>query len=820
MAHRRAFARQDRFVPERRSASRARRAVGILPTALVMLLTLSLIVALVNASSDHTRQADAVRARRDLVQIAAVRQQAMAATQRAHVALMRAGFAAGGTEELVGVLEAWKAELEALSDSLPIESLTRSTRTIARNLTEFLRGQTTEVVGLEALTGARTRLMPVERRLGEAAVQSGLDGDDGEIDRMTSVLYTLGYGTDAVVAVESQAPDLSEGIRTYGLIIRAIVASGGLAVLTAGPLTGLTSFSEVERLHDEVSGELDWAFGVGARSSMVSTMMLHALDELASLEVDAAEHVDDPISRFLAAAVDGLDAKLVSAVLQTTFVPRDHDGHASISEYLDEVEEYVRAGSDRANRLAGERLKALGSLVDELERDARQRMVVAAIVLGFALLVLGALALLARAAERRARRGALTDALTGLLNRRGFHEYAERAAGEGDRWLVLIDLDHFKPVNDTYGHEVGDAALVAAARTIATAFDELDGVVGRLGGDEFVVTVPHVSRSRIAEAVDRCQRELDRTHAGRHVVRLGCSAGVARHEAGVPISEVLAEADLAMYRAKRTGRGRVAHFDESTRELLAMVREGDISRVLAVSVQFQRRLTDGELVGMAVSVAVHGRDGRTVDTSLVKLIADYAGVRFPLLGGTLSAIGRSERPRPPKGTRVWFTIPAVDLRGVEAVEHFWAVLESAGWAHVPIGVVVRDAESEPFRELDATVSRLERLGVASAVVATGTRAVPHEVLGPLGPSRLVIDDSTVDAVLSDDPVARAAAEREIEVTVALAHRLGLEVVALGISSSVDAARLSAFEIGVGQAAAPVAWTVVRGEPVFAAITGR
>ncbi|NLA35051.1 MAG: hypothetical protein GX868_05105, partial [Actinobacteria bacterium] len=233
MPDRGATAYQDRRLRDRRSSTRARRAVGIVPTALVMLLTLALIVVLVRASGEQARQSDAIRARQELVQIAAVRQQAMAATELAHIALFERAAVEPDVPPgaLEGVLETWKAELNALSESLPTESNTLSTETIARGLREFLSGRNTSVVGVDALTGARTRLWPVSDRLAEAAVQSGLDGHDGTVDEMTALLSVASFGIDTAVAIEAAGSEAPPAWKNFGAVIRTLVASGGVAVL-------------------------------------------------------------------------------------------------------------------------------------------------------------------------------------------------------------------------------------------------------------------------------------------------------------------------------------------------------------------------------------------------------------------------------------------------------------------------------------------------------------------------------------------------------------------------------------------------------------
>lgn len=165
-------------------------------------------------------------------------------------------------------------------------------------------------------------------------------------------------------------------------------------------------------------------------------------------------------------------------------------------------------------------------------------------------------------------RRATTDPLTGLANRRELDHRAELALAERDEGrvvgLLLVDLDGFKAVNDSYGHLVGDELLVAAARRLTALVRERD-VVARVGGDEFVVLVPGVHHeadvARLAARVPPALAEPFRLDATEAPVTIGASVGVAVAGAGGPevsLKALLREADRRMYSAKRTGGNRVS----------------------------------------------------------------------------------------------------------------------------------------------------------------------------------------------------------------------------------------------------------------------
>ena len=164
--------------------------------------------------------------------------------------------------------------------------------------------------------------------------------------------------------------------------------------------------------------------------------------------------------------------------------------------------------------------------------------------------------------ENRIRQLAQRDALTGVANRLLFDEHLRRALSLSARTghqvaLLYIDLDNFKPVNDTLGHDAGDELLKSAAERITQQVRESD-TVARLGGDEFAVILPHIAGPHDAAVV--AQRILDvltkpyRLAPGGRDVRIGSSIGIAICPADGRQAEALVKAaDAAMYQAKQTG---------------------------------------------------------------------------------------------------------------------------------------------------------------------------------------------------------------------------------------------------------------------------
>ena len=163
------------------------------------------------------------------------------------------------------------------------------------------------------------------------------------------------------------------------------------------------------------------------------------------------------------------------------------------------------------------------------------------------------------------RRAAHTDALTGLFNRRIFmerlEEEAERVSRHGSALSVLLcDLDHFKKVNDTYGHDAGDSVLKGVAE-VAEDVKRITDVVARTGGEEFALVLPetgHDGAKKLANRLRQAIEEMEVTTSTGQRIKITASIGVATvSKIGKNVDVFLRDADLALYRAKDTGRNRV-----------------------------------------------------------------------------------------------------------------------------------------------------------------------------------------------------------------------------------------------------------------------
>ena len=172
--------------------------------------------------------------------------------------------------------------------------------------------------------------------------------------------------------------------------------------------------------------------------------------------------------------------------------------------------------------------------------------------------------------RRRLAEQAMTDPLTQLRNRRAFFEnggkcLARARRHNGDMAVMLFDIDFFKKINDTYGHQAGDEALVAVA-AILTSMSRAEDTVARMGGEEFAILLPDTNRLGTAVLAERMRIaiEKERFILGGKIVPITVSIGIASRDADPvdTVDQLLNIADKRLYLAKQSGRNRICVNDE------------------------------------------------------------------------------------------------------------------------------------------------------------------------------------------------------------------------------------------------------------------
>jgi diguanylate cyclase (GGDEF)-like protein len=165
--------------------------------------------------------------------------------------------------------------------------------------------------------------------------------------------------------------------------------------------------------------------------------------------------------------------------------------------------------------------------------------------------------------ENVLKRLATTDPLTGALNRRHFMELMSREQRRAERYnavysVLMIDIDHFKRVNDTYGHQIGDQAIQAMSGACLKALRPTD-LLARYGGEEFIITLTHTDQPGAAKVAERLREAVTQIElpTDQGVLKFTISIGVSTFFKRSLLEEIIARADQALYQAKTSGRNRV-----------------------------------------------------------------------------------------------------------------------------------------------------------------------------------------------------------------------------------------------------------------------
>lgn len=386
------------------------------------------------------------------------------------------------------------------------------------------------------------------------------------------------------------------------------------------------------------------------------------------------------------------------------------------------------------------------------------------------------------------RHQALHDHLTGLPNRARLTQRMstalERAAGSGARTgLLLMDLNQFKEVNDSLGHEFGDRLLVELAGRMSRGLRGCD-TIARLGGDEFAVLLTDVPEPDVALGVARRLVQLceEPFVIGDFRLRVGASVGVAlAPDHAADATELMRHADAAMYRAKEDGGGIVVHGSEDTRssptrfELLGELGDAVDSDELEVHYQPRVDLRTMDPVGVEALVRWrHPRHGLLHPGAFIEL-AEVSGTIEQLTRRvTLTAARELTETPGADALQLDVNLSARNLRDPLLLEWVLDVVESTGLPAESLCFELTEPQlvEDPDTAMEV-LHRLHHLGVRLAVDDFGTGASPMAFLRELPIDQVKIDGRFVgDLRHGDGAIARSVID--------LGHNLGMHVVAEGV----------------------------------------
>ena len=348
------------------------------------------------------------------------------------------------------------------------------------------------------------------------------------------------------------------------------------------------------------------------------------------------------------------------------------------------------------------------------------------------------------------------DPLTGLANRRSLMERMAQAQGGGQPFtLLLIDLDRFKAVNDTFGHGVGDRLLV----NVATRLRELvgkTGFVARLGGDEMAVVVQGDTSTTMA-LTEHVIAGIEKPYTFDEVtVVIGCSIGVCGAQDTSSPEDLMQRADIALYEAKRHGRGRAARYTPGMIEAITerSLLENDI-RIAMAEGQFHlayqpiMALMDDDTVGFEALIRwQHPTRGFVSPATFIPL-AEETDLIVPIGQWVLEEACRQAMTWP-ANQHVAVNVSAVQFRSPLLLAHVTAALAKSGLSASRLEIELTEtALVEDGQQIAHTLSTLRQLGIRIAMDDFGTGYSSFAHLRNLPLDRIKIDRSFVAAALTD-----------------------------------------------------------------------
>ncbi len=419
---------------------------------------------------------------------------------------------------------------------------------------------------------------------------------------------------------------------------------------------------------------------------------------------------------------------------------------------------------------------------------------------------LAALAIDQERHERALRHAATHDPLTGLPNRTLFAERLDEASAHGNLAVLFVDLDRFKLINDTMGHEFGDELLQAVASRLA-GFVREPAIVARFGGDEFTVLLPKVeSRDEAVGEAERLLTVIAEPYRVRgQTVSIRASAGVATaaDPPSVPLA-LVRDADAALYHAKDRGRGRVEVFDQ--RLLVAAEQRLEVERHLVdaldagmIEVVFQPEvsLVDGRVIGVEALARCRTTTGATIAPALFIPVAEETGLITRVFTSVLADSCRATKQW--NASRqvplvVWVNLSPLQLGSPDLVGQVARAIEMSGADPSTLGFEV--TERAILSDPDDAAERLRSL------VALGCHAALDD-FGTGYSSLSHLHDLPVDTVKLDRAfVVRAGRDARSRAIVGgvvhLVDEMGLRCVAEGVETRAELDTVTALGCDIVQ----------------------
>ena len=407
---------------------------------------------------------------------------------------------------------------------------------------------------------------------------------------------------------------------------------------------------------------------------------------------------------------------------------------------------------------------------------------------------------------------ALHDSLTSLPSRALFEERLERALRRSRRYagflyaVLFVDLDHFKLINDSHGHQVGDRLLVEVGGRLTRCIRDTD-TVARFGGDEFAILLENLGHpgrvEEVAERILAAVREPFRIN--QHEVFTTCSLGIAMgHSADRSWEDILRNADIAMYRAKDTGRDCSMTFDVSMHvevlkrtSLETQLRGAIERRELRLHYQEIRAISSGRLVGMEALLRWRHRELGLLRPERFLSVAEDTGLIVPIGRWVFEEACHQMALWQKQGYTAFslsINLSGRELAQPDLVDRLAELLQTTGIGGDALTVEITEtAIMENIAVATQKLERLQSLGVRVAIDDFGTG---YSSLSRL--KNLPIDTIKIDQSFVRDLRQAGQDSSLVEAMINVGHSLSLTTVAEGVETVEQLARLRELGCDYGQ----------------------
>lgn len=383
-------------------------------------------------------------------------------------------------------------------------------------------------------------------------------------------------------------------------------------------------------------------------------------------------------------------------------------------------------------------------------------------------------------------KAAYTDQLTGCLNRRGLlRELAMKSEMGKEFYLIFIDLDNFKQINDTLGHEAGDELLCDVITTWSEIQSKYPFTICRLGGDEFAIIYETKDKEITREFITKVLRSIT-TLQSKFANYVSASAGLALYDEDTSdLQQLLSYADTAMYKAKLGGKNDYYFFDQDMYQeiMKRYLTEKDLKNALKndtfeMLYQPQYEISSHKLVGFESLIRLKNKKGEYINTQQFINIAEKSGLIYDIDMWVMHNVMKQTRDFVLLHPEVEVSIN-ISGKHITNKGFIETVIDSLSETNFPPkNLKIEITESSYIRHIDEAaqvVQRLKTLGIKTALDDFGTGYSSLNYLSKMAVDMLKIDKSFVDEILTKE-----GDKSFVDIIIKLGHLMNCKVIAEGV----------------------------------------